>query len=57
MMPTLMSIPEGCAFHPRCDLKEPICSEIEPPLLPLKAPDRKVACHVVNRVEGQETEK
>jgi peptide/nickel transport system ATP-binding protein len=52
MMPTLMSIPEGCAFHPRCQLKEPICSEIEPPLLPIKAPDRKVACHVVNRIEG-----
>ena len=53
MMPTLMSIPEGCAFHPRCELKEPICSQIEPPLLPLKAPDRRVACHVVNRLEGQ----
>ncbi len=52
MMPTLMSIPKGCAFHPRCELREPICSEIEPPLLPLKAPDRMVACHVVNRVKG-----
>jgi len=53
MMPTLMSIPDGCAFHPRCGLKEPICEEIVPPLLTLKAPDRRVACHVVNRIEGR----
>jgi ABC-type dipeptide/oligopeptide/nickel transport system ATPase component len=49
-----MSIPDGCAFHPRCGLKEAICAEIVPPLLTLKTPDRRVACHVVNRIEGRE---
>jgi peptide/nickel transport system ATP-binding protein len=54
MMPTLIDIPEGCSFHPRCPLREPICTEITPPLLPLKEPERKAACHVANRIEGLE---
>ena len=25
MMPTLTDIPQGCAFHPRCSIGEPVC--------------------------------
>jgi peptide/nickel transport system ATP-binding protein len=49
MMPTLTDIPPGCAFHPRCTIREGICTEKEPPLLPLADPGRLAACHVVQR--------
>ena len=50
MMPTLTDIPPGCAFHPRCNISEPIC-KIETPIL-MSTHDRKqmIACHVLNRV-------
>ena len=49
MMPTLTDIPPGCAFHPRCNISEPIC-KLETPIL-LSTHDRKqmIACHVLNR--------
>jgi len=48
MMPNLTDIPPGCAFNPRCPIKEALCLETEPPLLPA---DRGVlaACHMVGR--------
>jgi peptide/nickel transport system ATP-binding protein len=49
MMPTLTDIPPGCAFHPRCTLRESVC-ELETPVL-MSASGRKqmIACHVLNR--------
>jgi len=32
MMPTLTNIPPGCAFNPRCYLKEDICTKMTPEL-------------------------
>ncbi len=32
--PNLTHPPTGCRFHPRCPKVMPICSEIEPTLLP-----------------------
>ena len=48
MMPNLTDIPPGCAFNPRCPIKEAVCLEKEPPLIP---GDRGVlaACHMVNK--------
>ncbi len=48
MMPNLTDIPPGCAFNPRCPIKEAVCLEKEPPLIP---GDRRVlaACHMVNK--------
>jgi oligopeptide transport system ATP-binding protein len=50
--PNLMRIPSGCPFHPRCPMREQICVDVVPPLLPLPGP-RASACHfaeeLVNR--------
>lgn len=46
MMPTLTKIPPGCAFNPRCNLREDICVKITPELEE-KAAGRLVACHMV----------
>lgn len=47
-VPNLAELPPGCRFEPRCGLAEPVCGEVEPPLV---ADERGhfVACHVVNR--------
>ncbi len=47
MMPTLTEIPDGCAFHPRCPLREKICTRVVPVLRSLAGDRRQVACHAV----------
>jgi oligopeptide transport system ATP-binding protein len=42
--PSLLRIPSGCPFHPRCPMAQPICAETVPPLLQL-GPTRASACH------------
>jgi oligopeptide/dipeptide ABC transporter ATP-binding protein len=44
-VPSALSLPSGCRFHPRCPSVMPICSEVEPAL---KARDGggQVACHL-----------
>jgi oligopeptide transport system ATP-binding protein len=42
--PSLLNIPPGCPFHPRCPMAQPICPEKVPPLLQL-GPTRASACH------------
>jgi len=46
MMPTLTDIPEGCAFHPRCGIREQICRKITPLLEGVDGEKRLVACHM-----------
>jgi peptide/nickel transport system ATP-binding protein len=43
-IPTNISPPPGCRFHPRCPFAQAICTEKEPPLEKV-APGRLVACH------------
>jgi len=45
MMPTLTKIPPGCAFNPRCTIKEKICETNVPDLLEVEQ-GRMVACHM-----------
>ncbi len=45
-IPSPVSPPPGCRFHTRCPLKEDICTQVEPQLLPY-APTRWVACHLI----------
>jgi dipeptide transport system ATP-binding protein len=44
-LPSPLNPPSGCAFHKRCPLAVPRCSE-EVPLL-REVDGRQVACHVV----------
>jgi len=46
MMPTLMEMPPGCAFHPRCTLKVAQCETSIPRLLKAGAGDHLAACFV-----------
>ena len=42
--PGLFEIPQGCRFHPRCPIAQPICEEVDPALIGPVA-DQKAACH------------
>jgi oligopeptide/dipeptide ABC transporter ATP-binding protein len=44
-VPSALSPPRGCSFHPRCPFAMPRCSEQEPGLLEA-SPGRRVACHL-----------
>ncbi|GAB3139780.1 ABC transporter ATP-binding protein [Micromonospora sonneratiae] len=50
--PSLLNIPSGCPFNPRCPMVQSVCREKLPPLLQL-GPTRASACHfaeeLVNR--------
>jgi oligopeptide transport system ATP-binding protein len=44
--PSPVHIPSGCRFHPRCQLAQPVCHEIDPPLTgPPTASPHVAACH------------
>jgi oligopeptide/dipeptide ABC transporter ATP-binding protein len=48
-VPSLIQIPPGCAFHPRCPYRFERCDYEIPPLLPVTKPSdeqRLVACHL-----------
>jgi len=44
--PSPVDVPPGCRFHPRCPLRQPVCTVVDPPLArdPLGSP-RRAACH------------
>ncbi len=46
MMPNLTAIPPGCAFNPRCNLKDEICLK-EVPLLKRTEKGIMAACHMI----------
>jgi peptide/nickel transport system ATP-binding protein len=46
--PSLINVPSGCPFHPRCPRAFSVCPRLEPPLLESQ-PGHDVACHL--RVE------
>ena len=47
MMPSLSAIPEGCAFHPRCEHMTELC-QTQIPGYTLRD-ERRVACHWVEK--------
>ena len=46
MVPNILSMPEGCKFCTRCNLKEDICETTEPPLVDI-GNNHFIRCHVV----------
>ena len=44
--PSMLELPSGCAFHPRCPIAEGRCEQ-EIPLLRNISVDRRAACHLV----------
>ncbi len=43
--PSLVGLPPGCPFAPRCPLKIDVCETVEPPLAPTAVPGHQTACH------------
>ena len=50
--PSLLNLPSGCPFTPRCPLAEQICHEREPALLPVNSGPHSAACHFSDRLVG-----
>jgi oligopeptide/dipeptide ABC transporter ATP-binding protein len=44
-VPSALSVPSGCRFHPRCPAAMPICSQVEP-MLTSRDGSGVVACHL-----------
>jgi oligopeptide/dipeptide ABC transporter ATP-binding protein len=51
--PSLLKIPSGCPFHPRCPMAQPVCQEKVPPLLQL-GPSRASACHFAEELVSRD---
>jgi oligopeptide transport system ATP-binding protein len=49
-VPSPVNPPSGCAFHPRCAYRAPICDQMEPPL-DFDTDFHGVACHVFGPVK------
>jgi peptide/nickel transport system ATP-binding protein len=43
--PSLINLPPGCPFSPRCPLATELCQREEPPLGPTDLPHHEAACH------------
>lgn len=52
--PSLINLPSGCPFAPRCPMRQPECVETEPELRPVDGGknERAAACHFHERLEG-----
>jgi peptide/nickel transport system ATP-binding protein len=53
--PSLVHLPSGCPFWPRCPLRIEKCLELEPALLPIQGhdPSHCAACHRSDEIEQQ----
>jgi peptide/nickel transport system ATP-binding protein len=43
--PSLVRVPSGCPFHPRCRFATQVCREVIPALVPQDSLDHLAACH------------
>jgi peptide/nickel transport system ATP-binding protein len=43
--PSLLNLPPGCPFLPRCPMAQAICESVEPPLVDAGASGHAAACH------------
>jgi len=51
--PSLLVIPSGCRFHPRCPLAQEICREVDPELAG-PSPTQRAACHFAWTAPGDD---
>jgi peptide/nickel transport system ATP-binding protein len=54
--PSLLNLPPGCPFTPRCPLAEEICDKEEPELLVAEGTAHAADCHFRNRMADVEAE-
>jgi peptide/nickel transport system ATP-binding protein len=54
--PSVVHLPSGCPFWPRCPLRIEKCLEIEPELLPIQGhdPSHRAACHRSDEIEQRQ---
>ncbi len=50
--PSVVNMPPGCPFTPRCPLAQPECDEHEPELVAATHVDHLAACHFSDRLAG-----
>jgi oligopeptide/dipeptide ABC transporter ATP-binding protein len=50
--PSLVNLPPGCPFTPRCPLAQEVCERIEPELVPIDGPAHLAACHFHEKLVG-----
>ncbi|WP_213990067.1 ABC transporter ATP-binding protein [Sodalis sp. dw_96] len=50
--PSLLNLPAGCSFHPRCPYSTEVCRQQVPPLIRL-SDNRQVACHHHQHIQQQ----
>jgi peptide/nickel transport system ATP-binding protein len=53
--PSLIHVPPGCPFHPRCPFATDICRKDMPALEPKDGPDHLAACHHSDQVALQQS--
>jgi peptide/nickel transport system ATP-binding protein len=51
--PSVVRLPPGCPFAPRCPLRTEICIQREPALLPVLGADHLGACHHSDQLVGE----
>jgi len=50
--PSLVNLPVGCPFTPRCPLAQDVCEQVEPDLYVTDSPEHVAACHFHDRLPG-----
>jgi len=50
--PSLINLPPGCPFSPRCPMSRPNCDSDEPALRPVAGDDHVAACHYAEELAG-----
>ncbi len=53
LAPSLLRLPTGCAFNPRCPHAIEVCRSSVPAFVPVPPSDRRVACHLVADATGR----
>ncbi|MBO1334497.1 ABC transporter ATP-binding protein [Streptomyces sp. VRA16 Mangrove soil] len=54
--PSLLNLPPGCPFAPRCPMREDVCDRDEPALRETGRPGHRGACHFTERLVGTAAE-